>query len=228
MFWHLYKYRLKVLFKNKYLLFWQGAFPIILGTFFFMAFSDITEMTESIEKVNVVITAESGAGDTAENIVKENQSFDAFMDAMKKRELFDITYAEYDEALKLIEEEKAVGALVVAKGNTGIDISLVFDGSGINQTIIKNIINTYKHGEAVIADAIKNNPQSVEAVISELYSEDSINKDLSVNSRNMDTYNQYYFALFAMTCMFGASYGIFNTQHSQADQSAVEIGRAHV
>ena len=49
MFWHLYKYRVKVLLKNKYLLFWQGLFPIILGTFFFMAFSDITEMTENME-----------------------------------------------------------------------------------------------------------------------------------------------------------------------------------
>lgn len=226
MFWHLYKYRIKVLFKNKYLLFWQGMFPIILGTFFFMAFSDITKKSESIENIGVVITTKSDAGDMAENIVKEDQSFATFIDTMVEREMFDVTYATYDEALKLIGDEKVVGALVVEKGDIGTDISLVVSGNGINQTIIKNIINTYKHSEAVITDVINNNPNSLEAVIDDIYSENSINKELSVNSKNMDPYNQYYFALFAMTCMFGASYGIFNTQHSQADQSAVGLRRS--
>lgn len=226
MFWHLYIYRLKVLLKNKYLLFWQGAFPIILGTLFFMAFSDITEMTETIDMEKVVITAKSDAGDTGENIVKQNQAFQAFVENMEERELFDITYADYDEALKLVEKNEAVGALIVAKSQTGIDISIVFGGNGINQTILKNIINTYKHGESVIIDAMKNNPQSVETVLNELYSEESINKDLSVNSKNMDTYNQYYFALFAMTCMFGGFFGMFNTKHCQADQSPVGMRRS--
>ena len=226
MFWHLYKYRVKVLLKNKYLLFWLGAFPILLGTMFFMAFSDITEMTETLNTMNVVVTTDKNSTGTAEDIVKGDEAFATFLETMEEREFFKLSYAEYDEALKLVEEDEAVGVLVVAASEAGTDISLIFAGSGMNQTILKNIIGTYKHGAAVIADAIEKNPQSIEAVIDELYSEESLNRDLSVNAKNMDTYNQYYFALFAMTCMFGACYGLLNTEHSQADQSAVGIRRA--
>ena len=226
MFWHLYKYRVKVLLKNKYLLLWQGAFPIILGTFFFMAFSDITEMTENVETINVVITADKEVTQYSEEIVKADEAFNSFLQAMEDRELFDVTYTDYDEAMQLIEDGKAVGALIIAAGENGTDMSIAFSGTGISQTIFKNVINTYKHGAAVIADAIANDPQSVQDVIAELYSEESLGTELSVNAKNMDIYNQYYFALFAMTCMFGASYGLLNTVHCQADQSPVGIRRA--
>ena len=226
MFWHLYKYRVKVLLKNKYLLFWQGLFPIILGTFFFMAFSDITEMTENMDTISIVITADREDSSSSEDIVKADAAFSTFLETMEDREFFEVTYAEYDDAMELLSDDKAIGAIVVSKGEQGTDMSVVFSGTGINQTILKNIINTYNHGAAVIADTLATNSAAVESVMNELYSQDSLSRELSVNSKNMDPYNQYYFALFAMTCMFGASYGLINTVHCQADQSAVGIRRA--
>ena len=41
MFIHNLKYTVKILFKNKVLIFWMFAFPIILGIFFHMAFENI-------------------------------------------------------------------------------------------------------------------------------------------------------------------------------------------
>ena len=41
MFIHNLRYNIKTLFKNKILVFWTFAFPIILGIFFNMAFSNI-------------------------------------------------------------------------------------------------------------------------------------------------------------------------------------------
>ena len=41
MFYHNFKYSLKILLKNKSLIFWTFAFPILLGTLFNMAFSNI-------------------------------------------------------------------------------------------------------------------------------------------------------------------------------------------
>ena len=41
MFIHNFKYSLKTLFRNKMLIFWTFAFPIILGTMFNLAFSNI-------------------------------------------------------------------------------------------------------------------------------------------------------------------------------------------
>ena len=74
MFWHLFKYRLKVLLKEKQLLFWSGIFPIILGTFFYMAFSDITEKTENISEINVSISVKEGNG-SPEEVVKGDEAY---------------------------------------------------------------------------------------------------------------------------------------------------------
>ena len=41
MFWHNFVYSLKTLFKSKSLIFWTFVFPILLGTFFKLAFSNI-------------------------------------------------------------------------------------------------------------------------------------------------------------------------------------------
>ena len=49
MFVHNLKYTIKSLFKNKVLIFWTFAFPIILGIFFNMAFSNI----EKDEKLQI-------------------------------------------------------------------------------------------------------------------------------------------------------------------------------
>lgn len=54
MFIHNLKYSLKILFKNKMLIFWTFAFPIILGTFFNMAFSNI-EKSEKLDIISIAI-----------------------------------------------------------------------------------------------------------------------------------------------------------------------------
>ena len=54
MFWHNFKYSIKTLARNKMLLFWTFAFPIILGTLFSMAFSDV-ENSEKLDIINIAI-----------------------------------------------------------------------------------------------------------------------------------------------------------------------------
>ena len=225
MFWHLYKYRVKVMLKNKYLFFWMGMFPIILGTLFYMTFSNITEQVEGFSTVNVVISAEKASDKTGKDIVDGDEGLKAFLDTMEEEGYFVITYAEYDEALELVNDEKADGIVVLSKGDQKTEISLLFGGNGISETILKNIINVYVRSSHVIDDTIATNPSAVESVIAELYSDADINKDLSVNAKNMDPYNQYFFALFAMVCMFGSSYGMLNTEYGQADQSALGARR---
>lgn len=225
MFWHLYKYRVKVMLKNKYLFFWMGMFPIILGTLFYMTFSNITEQVEGFSTVNVVISAEKTSDKTGKDIVDGDEGLKAFLDTMEEEGYFVITYAEYDEALELVNGEKADGIVVLSKGDKKTELSLLFGGNGISETILKNIINVYVRSSHVIDDAIATNPSSAESVIAELYSDADINKDLSVNAKNMDPYNQYFFALFAMVCMFGSSYGMLNTEYGQADQSALGARR---
>ena len=43
MFWHNFKYNLKILLRDHALVFWTLAFPLILATFFSLAFSNIEQ-----------------------------------------------------------------------------------------------------------------------------------------------------------------------------------------
>lgn len=49
MFWHLFKYKLKVLTRNKALIFWTLLFPFVLGTFFQLALGNIGKAYEMPE-----------------------------------------------------------------------------------------------------------------------------------------------------------------------------------
>ena len=72
MFWHNFKYTLKTLLKNKSLIFWTFAFPILLATLYNMAFSNI----EKSEKLSIIDIAIVSSDEFENNVfVKSNYSF---------------------------------------------------------------------------------------------------------------------------------------------------------
>ncbi len=51
---HNFDYTIKALFRDKMLIFWTFAFPLILGTFFHLAFSNI-EKNEQLDTINIAV-----------------------------------------------------------------------------------------------------------------------------------------------------------------------------
>ena len=87
MFIHNLKYTIKTLFKNKILVFWTFAFPIILGIFFNMAFSNIEK--DEVLKVFDIAVVDNDEFETQEiykNALKELSDND------NKDKLFNIKY----------------------------------------------------------------------------------------------------------------------------------------
>ncbi len=81
MFFHHFKYTLKYLFRNRLLIFWTYAFPIILGALFYLAFSDI-EKNEKMDLIDIAIVEEvsdeqgSGLPEGAVSTEQENGSLE--------------------------------------------------------------------------------------------------------------------------------------------------------
>ena len=96
MFTHNFIYSLKVLLKNKMLIFWTFAFPILLGIFFNMAFSDI-EKNEKLDIINIAIID----SESSDNVFKE--TFKKFND---ETQMFNINYTNLEDAKKLLENKK--------------------------------------------------------------------------------------------------------------------------
>ena len=129
MFIHNFKYALKALFRDKMLIFWTFAFPIILGTFFNMAFSNI-ENSEKLEIINIAIVE----NDEFQNNTIWKETFKTLSDEENEDRLFSTKYVTKEEAKQLLQDGEIVGYMVLEEQTP----NLVFMTSGINQTIFKH------------------------------------------------------------------------------------------
>lgn len=97
MFVHNLKYTIKSLFKNKVLIFWTFAFPIILGIFFNMAFSNI-EKDEKLQIFDIAVV------NNKDLIYKE--ALNELSNKNNKDRLFNIKYVNQNKADKLLDNNK--------------------------------------------------------------------------------------------------------------------------
>lgn len=198
MFIHNFKYTLKTLFKNKSLIFWTFAFPIILGTLFNMAFKDISKN----EKLKIIDIAVIDNEDFKKNEIYVN-AIKELSDEQNENRLFNTIYTTTEEANKLLENKKITGYIEVEENNTKI----VCKENGINQTILKYV--TEEIDEKII---IMNN--LVEQEISNgnynIDYEKIYNKINNIETNIKDTSNNKldyvmieFYTLIAMTCLYG-------------------------
>lgn len=132
MFWHNFKYTLKTLLKNKPLIFWTFAFPILLATLYNMAFSNI-EKNEKLSIIDIAVVS----NDEFENNEFVKGALNKLSDETSKGQLFNITYTTLENSKKLLEDNKVSGYLTF----DGDDVNIVVSKSGVNQTIIRIVID---------------------------------------------------------------------------------------
>lgn len=132
MFWHNFKYTLKTLLKNKSLIFWTFAFPILLATLYNMAFSNI-EKSEKLSIIDIAIVS----SDEFENNVFVKSALSELSDEISKNQLFNITYTTLENSKKLLEDDKISGYLTFDSD----DVNIVVSKSGVDQTIIRIVID---------------------------------------------------------------------------------------
>ena len=207
MFWHNFKYSLKTLLKNKMLLFWTFAFPIVLGTFFYMAFSNI-EKTETLDAFDIAIVNNN---DFNENILFK-EAFKSLSDKTNDNYLFNIKYVNLDEAKNLLGEEKIVGYLYFSNDNVNVSVN----SSGIDETVLRFVTNELLSKKEMINTLVEVNYAKAvsDADLNEIYKE-AINivnnSDVTLNNisnKNLSYTNIEYYTLIAMSALYGAMISI--------------------
>ena len=89
-------------------------FPLILGTFFFMAFSKISSQTETFSTINVAVCAD----DTDDTAYFKEVIENLYADDRKEVPFFNITYTDRESADKLLSDKKADGIITVDNGKS--------------------------------------------------------------------------------------------------------------
>lgn len=199
---HIFKYTLKSLIKDKMSLFWMLCFPLILATFFNLAFSNLMS-NESFEKVKIALTTD--------HVMPEGLE-----DAMNESNMFDISHTTETEAKALLSDKEITGYIK----NTD-ELELVIFSSGLNPSIAKVFLDNYVQVSTTIYHIIDGNPQLIEmGFLENLSFNESYTEEIPA-SDSMNMIVIYYFALLAMTCLFSAVAGSYATSVVQANQSAL-------
>lgn len=208
MFWHNLKYSLKILFRNKALLFWTFIFPIILGTFFKLAFSNI-ENSEELKTIDIAVI---DSDNYQNNVIFK----DALLELSKEPKLFNLKVTDLNNAKKMLEDNKISGYLTFEQG--AVDITI--NRNGINETIIKYVVDEIQSESVIINDLVnralseennKDKPINYEKIYQEALSisQDNAIKLNNISNSNLSYTMIEYYTLIAMSALYGALISMF-------------------
>lgn len=213
MFFHNVKYNLKALFKNKGLIFWSFAFPIIMATLFNMAFGNWEE-SEKFTSINIGIVTNEYFDN---NIIAKNV-FNSLSDDDNK--IFNITYASKDEVTNLLIDKKIEGIIEYTDSNPNI----IINSNSVSSTIIKSVVDEIETNNTIFSDLIKSGKyasndmeEQVNKIIERINSTTINTKDISV--KKLDIAVIEYYSLLAMTCLYGGFIAMSAISNSLASAS---------
>ena len=222
MFIHNLKYTIKVLFKNKILIFWTFAFPIILGLFFNMAFSNI-EKDEALQIFDIAVVENDEI--KTQKIYKETLEKLSNNDESK---IFNLKYVNEDEANKLLDDDMIKGYVIFKDDQPQV----VIKENGTYQTLIKFIITEIKQNKLIIENLSK---RTIEKNIDEgnyLFNTEEIVNDIlnkienqkidlkNIANSNLSYMQIEYYTLIAMACMYGGMIGLTTINNCIANMSS--------
>ena len=213
MLFHNVKYNLKALFKNKGLIFWSFAFPIIMATLFNMAFGNWEE-SEKFTSINIGIVTNEYFDN---NIIAKNV-FNSLSDGDNK--IFNITYASKDEVTNLLTDKKIEGIIEYTNSNP----SIIINSNSVSSTIIKSVVDEIETNNTIFSDLMKSGKytsndmeEQVNRIIEKINSTTINTKDISV--KKLDIAVIEYYSLLAMTCLYGGFIAMSAISNSLASAS---------
>ena len=209
MFYQNLKYSLKILLRNKALIFWTFAFPIILGLFFNLAFQNI----EKKEQLQVIDIAIINSNDYNNNkIVKESLN-----ELTKgKNKLLNIKLTDEKTSKDLLKNNKIIGYLTFKEDQVNITVK----NSGVEETILKQVLEQIQTNSKIINKKVEKEISEQVATNKKINYEQIYQNALSIINKNDIKINNIsnknlsytmieYYTLIAMACLYGALISMF-------------------
>lgn len=128
MFFHIYRYSFKMLIHNRDIMFWTLLFPVLIGTFLYLAVGQSFEVGGKFEPIPTAVVMRSGSGEYGELLRS--------LSTEQGRSLLNITETTEQEAGKLLREQAVKGIIYV-----GDSLSLTVLESGEEQSVLWSILD---------------------------------------------------------------------------------------
>lgn len=205
MFVRLFIYRLKVLLRNRSLLFWTFAFPIVLGLLFNLAFGNLDDIF-SLETSTVgIVTTDQSKADQFEAVLKQVKNEDEVVFKGKK--------LSKKEAKAQLSDDKISGYFEIDAKK----ITLFVSKSGTQQTVLKELLNQYLQNTDKVETLMASGTAQPQAIEQALEQKNFVHDRNGQGNFNLKSF--YFFTLVGMTVMYGFMWGLRNANDQQANQS---------
>lgn len=225
MFWHNFRYTLKTLAKDRMLIFWTFAFPLILGTFFQMAFANI-ESSEQFAPIDIAIVD----NDEWKQAAVWNEAFAKLSEEGSDEQLFTVRYTDEKEAGSLLATDEISGYLLMDD-----EPQVIVTASGVNETILKHVCEEVMQTEA-LAQMVAENQMSkaadLELMVNDPAWQSRINAEVNAilqqetvtiqddSPAHMSYTMIEFYTLIAMTCLYGGILAMVAMNRNLANMSS--------
>ena len=202
-------YTIKILMRAKVSLFWTLVFPILLATFMYMAFGNIYEQDEMFSNIKVAVVTED---ESANGL---NYMLDALSDGDDA--LLSVARMSESDAEKLLADEEVEGIIYTD------DVKLTVAESSVNASILETVLSEYKQYEHALKDIYKDGTEpkgDMSNLVEKLSEQRLYYTEKSSTEGSQNVYNNYFYAIFAMSCLFASLSSIEMMGNLQANVSA--------
>jgi hypothetical protein len=132
MFKNIFINRLKCFIRERSLVFWTLLFPLVLSTFFYIAFNNI-DVDNKFKAIPL--------GVVNDEKYQENMGLVNLIDSLSKEDenkVFEVSYVNKEEAVKLLKDDEIIGYIIIDN-----ELNLVINKNGIEATITKSVLDNY-------------------------------------------------------------------------------------
>lgn len=209
--WNLIKYSFLAKIRDFSLVFWPFVFPLVLTTAMYFS---IGQMEESdFETIPVAIVTQSTG---------EEDVFQEYLETMgdDQKALINVRPMAEEEAVSALENGDIEGIFY-----SGEEPSLTVGGSGLAQSILQMILESYTEGKQTLEDVSKIHPDRMEAAIRQMSDYGSVTEEVSLGGRTTNTTAQFFYAMIGMACLYGCFIGYRSAMDLQANLSALAARR---
>ena len=209
--WKLIKYSFLVKIRDFSLVFWPFIFPLVLTTAMYFS---IGQMEESdFEKIPVAIVSQSMEGE---------EVFQEYLEAMEadSSALIDIRYMTEKEAVSALKNNEIQGIFY-----NGEEPSLTVGGSGLPQSILQMVLESYTEGRQTLEDIAAIRPEGMNSAVQKMEDYRPVTEEVSLGGRTTNSTAQFFYALIGMACLYGCFIGYRSAMDLQANLSALAARR---
>lgn len=206
---HLYRLNLKRIVRVRMEMFWGLFFPLLLGTLFYFSFGAGTAV--DLEKMDAIPVAVVGG---------ENQSFLAFLTELDQSTL-EISRLEEEEALEALKDGTVTGIYYAEE-----EPALTVSSSNLKSSILVSLVNGYREHTALLEKIAAEHPLNMLRVLGSANGYAEMVEEVNLSGKSLDGNANYFYALMAMACLFGAFQGMAGAQGLRANLSSLAVRRS--